>query len=106
AARRAHLLLAAGGAIATAAALAGLLSALLLGDDASRDHRMALGTAVAVAMATGTLALLAGMLLLPGSADSPGAAARHLLDGLIIAAAIWFVSWVLVAGPTHVLRSW
>jgi diguanylate cyclase (GGDEF)-like protein len=102
-ARRAHLLLAAGGAIATAAALAGLISALLLGHHASQHHRMTLGMAVAIGMAAGTLVLLAGTLTLPGSSESPGAALRHLLDGLIIAAAIWFVSWVLISQPTHVL---
>jgi diguanylate cyclase (GGDEF)-like protein len=103
AARRAHLLLALGAAIATAAALAGLLSALLMDNAAANSHRQALGTAVAAATAAGTLTLLAGTLMLPGAAESPGAALRHLLDGLIIAAAIWFVGWVLTAEPTHLL---
>jgi diguanylate cyclase (GGDEF)-like protein len=102
AARRAHLLLAAGGAVVTAAALAGVLSALLT------DHpapRVGLGTEVAIGLALGVLALLIGTALLPGAAESPGAAVRHLLDGLIIAAAIWFVGWVLVAEPTRILGS-
>jgi diguanylate cyclase len=106
AAQRAHLLLAAGGAIATAAGLAGLLNALFLDSGASRDQRMTLGMAVAAGMAVGTVALVAGTLMLPGSSESPGAALRHLLDGLIIAAAIWFVSWVLVSKPTQALRGW
>ncbi len=98
AARRAYLLLAAGAAIATGAALAGLLSSLFL------VHAPAqLASAVAVAMALGTLTLLAGILVLPGAAESPGAAVRHLLDGLVVAAALWFVGWVLVSGPTRVL---
>jgi diguanylate cyclase (GGDEF)-like protein len=103
AARRAHLLLAAGGAVAAAAALAGLLSALMMEHVGAHDHRRTLGSAVAIAMAVGTLTLLTGTLVLPGAAESPGAALRHLLDGLVIAAAIWFVSWVLVSPPTRIL---
>ncbi|MET0423997.1 MAG: bifunctional diguanylate cyclase/phosphodiesterase [Actinoplanes sp.] len=100
AARRAHLLLAAGGAVAAAASLAGVLSALLTDVSAPRT---ALGGAVAAATALGTLALLAGTTLLPGAAENPGAAVRHLLDCLVVAAAIWFVGWVLVADPTRIL---
>jgi diguanylate cyclase (GGDEF)-like protein len=104
-ARRAHLLLAAGGALTTAAALAGLLSALLLetGHHQVPDHRNTLGSAVAVAMAIGTLTLFAGTLMLPGAAESPAAALRHLLDGLVIATALWFVGWVLISEPTEIL---
>ena len=103
AARRAHLLLAAGGAVATAAALAGLLSALFLHHAAGHPHRQALGSAVAIAMAIGMLCLLAGTLALPGSAENPGAMLRNFCDGLLIAAAIWFVGWVLLSRPTHLL---
>jgi diguanylate cyclase (GGDEF)-like protein len=103
-ARRAHLLLAAGGAVVTGAALAGLLSAVLMQHGSHGfATRNALGSAVAYAMALGTVALLAGTLMLPGAAESPGAALRHLLDGLVIAAAVWFVGWVLVSRPTHIL---
>jgi diguanylate cyclase (GGDEF)-like protein len=98
AARRAHLLLAAGAAVTTGAALAGLLSNLFL------VHAPAqLASAVAVAMALGTLTLLTGTLMLPGAAESPGAAVRHLLDGFVVAAALWFVGWVLVSQPTRLL---
>ncbi|MGX6604074.1 putative bifunctional diguanylate cyclase/phosphodiesterase [Micromonosporaceae bacterium Da 78-11] len=100
AARRAHLLLAAGGAIATGAGLAGLVSALLT--DAPVP-RMGLGSAVAIAMTIGTLTLLTGTAVLPGAAVSPGAALRHLLDGLIIAAGLWFAGWVLLSEPTRIL---
>jgi diguanylate cyclase (GGDEF)-like protein len=103
AARRAHLLLAAGGAVATAAALAGLVTALLAGHDAAPGHGRTLATAVAVGMGLGTLALLAGTVALPGSARSTAAAVRHVLDGLVIAAAIWFVGWVLISRPTRIL---
>jgi diguanylate cyclase len=104
AARRAHLLLAAGGALVTAAALAGLLSAVLP-DGTPEEHRRALSSALSVAMALGTLTLLAGTLVLPGAASSPGAALRHLLDGLVVAAAVWFVGCVLVAAPLRILGS-
>ena len=98
AARRAHLTLAAGAAVTTAAALAGLLSDLFVAHGPAQ-----LGSAVAVAMALGTLTMLAGTLLLPGAAESPGAAGRHLLDGVVVAASVWFVGWVLVAEPTRIL---
>jgi diguanylate cyclase (GGDEF)-like protein len=100
AARRAHLLLAGGGAIATAAALAGVLSALMTD---MPPPRMGLGAAVALGMAIGTTVLLAGTAALPGAAESAGAAVRHVLDGLIIAAALWFVGWTLLTPPTHLL---
>ncbi|MDP9819807.1 putative bifunctional diguanylate cyclase/phosphodiesterase [Spirilliplanes yamanashiensis] len=105
AARRAHLILAAGGAVVVGAALAGLLSAVLAHSAAPGDrlHDNALGSAVAVAMALGTATLFAGTLLLPGASETTAAALRHLLDGLVIAAAAWFVGWVLVVGPTRLL---
>jgi diguanylate cyclase (GGDEF)-like protein len=103
AARRAHWLLAFGGATATAAALAGLVSALFLTIGPGHEHRQTLSAAVAVGMALGTLLLLAGTLVLPGAAENPGAALRPLLDALVIAAAIWFVSWVLLSEPIRVL---
>ena len=100
AARRAHLILALGAAVATAAALAGALSALL--SDAPTP-RLGLGSAVGIGTAIGTLTLLTGTALLPGAAESPGAAVRHLLDGLVIAAAFWFVGWILLTEPTRLL---
>ncbi|HEY0001815.1 MAG TPA: bifunctional diguanylate cyclase/phosphodiesterase [Actinoplanes sp.] len=102
AARRAHVLLASGGAVATAAALAGMISAVLTDTPVPR---MGLGSAVALGTAIGTIALLAGTALLPGAAESPSAAVRHLLDGLVIAAALWFIGWVLLSHPIHLLGS-
>src|SRR5690349_20901017 len=60
-ARRAHLLLAAGGAIVTAAALAGLATAVLTEhhQDMSSGSRT-LATLMAIGMAFGTVTLLAG----------------------------------------------
>ncbi|GIE93750.1 putative bifunctional diguanylate cyclase/phosphodiesterase [Paractinoplanes rishiriensis] len=100
AARRAHLLVALGSAIAAAAALAGVVSVLL---NPAPPPRISLGSAVAYGAALGTLILLIGTALLPGAAERPGAAVRHLLDGLVIAAALWFVGWVLFSHPTHLL---
>ncbi|MEV6349400.1 bifunctional diguanylate cyclase/phosphodiesterase [Actinoplanes sp. NPDC051851] len=100
AARRAHLLLAAGGATATGAALAGCASALL---SMQEMHSQSLATLVAIGMGIGTMTLLAGTVALPGAARGPAAAVRHVLDGLVIAAAIFFVGWVLIAHPTHLL---
>ncbi|WP_432417490.1 putative bifunctional diguanylate cyclase/phosphodiesterase [Actinoplanes solisilvae] len=100
AARRAHLLLAAGGAVATGAALAGVLTVLLT---TAAPPRTGLGSAVAAGTALGILTLLVGTAALPGAAESPGAAVRHLLDGLVVAASIWFVGWVLITAPTRIL---
>jgi diguanylate cyclase (GGDEF)-like protein len=100
AARRAHVLVAAGGAIATAAALAGMVTALLTDIPVPR---ISLGSAVALGTALGTFTLLAGTSLLPGAAESPGDALRHLLDGLVIAAALWFIGWALLSEPIHLL---
>ncbi|GGQ93816.1 hypothetical protein GCM10010168_07060 [Actinoplanes ianthinogenes] len=107
-ARRAHLLLAVGGALVTAAALAGLATALLTvhhHHDGGPPGTRTLATAMAIGMAIGTLTLLAGTVALPGAARGPAAALRHVLDGLVIAAAIWFVGWVLLARPTRILGS-
>jgi diguanylate cyclase (GGDEF)-like protein len=105
AARRAHLLLAVGGALTTAAGLAGLASAALSGHHHQSGHTQTLATMVAIGMAIGTLTLLAGTVALPGATRGPAAALRHVLDGLIISAAIWFVGWVLVSEPTKILGS-
>jgi diguanylate cyclase (GGDEF)-like protein len=102
AARRAHVLLAAGAAVVTAAALAGMITALLT---QAPVPRMGLGSAVAVGTAIGTITLLVGTALLPGAAESPSAALRHLLDGLVIAASLWFIGWVLLSRPIRILHS-
>jgi diguanylate cyclase (GGDEF)-like protein len=103
AARRAHQVLALGGAIVSAAALAGWLSAILAPHDASFSRRVGLASAIAVAMGLGTITLLAGTLVLPGSAQRRGTLLRNLTDAGIAAAALWFIGWVLVTRPTHLL---
>ncbi|MEV7622783.1 bifunctional diguanylate cyclase/phosphodiesterase [Actinoplanes sp. NPDC089786] len=102
-ARRAHQVLAAGGTIVSAAALAGLLTAISSPHDQAQGNRVALASAIAVAMALGTITLLAGTLLLPGSAQRRGTLLRNLADAGIAAAALWFVGWVLLAHPTNLL---
>ena len=42
---------------------------------------------------------MAGMLTLPSRALSPAARARAIADGLIVGAALLFISWILVVGP-------
>nr|WP_296067563.1 bifunctional diguanylate cyclase/phosphodiesterase [uncultured Actinoplanes sp.] len=98
--RSGHRKLAVGGAIVTVAALAGVIGVLLTDMPVPR---MSLGSAVAIGTGVGTLTLLIGTAMLPGAAESTGAAVRHLLDGLVVAAAIWFVGWVLLARPTRIL---
>src|SRR4051794_28101847 len=103
AARRAFHLLAAGSAIVAAAGLAGVISAIIEPHHSPDEPRMLLGTTMAVAMALGTTTLLAGTVLLPGSGKDRGTILRNLCDGAIIAAALCFVGWVLIAWPTEIL---
>ncbi|WP_445343945.1 putative bifunctional diguanylate cyclase/phosphodiesterase [Catenuloplanes atrovinosus] len=94
--RHAHHLLAAGSALIALAAVAGLGVALTAyGPDAAR--------LIAFGMVAGAVTLLAGMLMLPGAADTGTTALQHLLDGLAIAGSIWFLGWVLVTEPTRIL---
>ncbi|MEV6487184.1 bifunctional diguanylate cyclase/phosphodiesterase [Actinoplanes sp. NPDC051633] len=102
AARRAHQLLAAGSALVSAAALAGVISGLIEPHHVSHEPRTLLGNTMAAAMALGTTTLLAGTVLLPGSGKTRGTILRNLCDGAIVAAALCFVGWVLIAPPTRV----
>ncbi|WP_019871110.1 putative bifunctional diguanylate cyclase/phosphodiesterase [Salinispora oceanensis] len=85
----------------TAGALVGLTAA------GQPEPNPSAGWAELVALATVTSGLLfgAGLLRLPGMAPSIGVATRLSLDGLIIATALWFVGWVLLAEPTRLLGS-
>ena len=103
AARRAYRLLAAGSALTTAAALAGVISALIDPPPPAGGSHFMLGTAMAAAQALGTLTLLAGTVLLPGSGQRRGTVLRNLCDAAILAAALCFIGWVLVARPTEIL---
>ena len=44
---------------------------------------------------------IVGLLRLPGAAQKGGTGTRSLLDGLIIAGALLFISWDLVLGPVY-----
>ena len=48
---------------------------------------------------------IAGLLRLPGAATTPGARARSVLDGLLIAGALLFISWDVVLGPVYASSS-
>jgi diguanylate cyclase len=92
--------LAVGSAIVALGSAAGLVSNLAL---PAPHHpgfsplRLLLGTAIAAVGAVGVLVLIAGILRLPGVAGGRNAVVRHVLDALIIAAALWFTGWTLVA---------
>jgi diguanylate cyclase (GGDEF)-like protein len=53
----------------------------------------------AAAQVVGVVLLLAGLLRLPGVADRSGDAARHVLDGALIAACTVHIGWTLVVQP-------
>jgi diguanylate cyclase (GGDEF)-like protein len=104
-ARLAYRLLAAGTALVASSVLAGLGVSLTM-HPGWVDHwqdRMMVGTLVAIGVGLGTAILLTGMLWLPGAGGGGSKMLRHLLDALIIAAAIWFVGWVLVSPHTRIL---
>ncbi|WP_459839873.1 putative bifunctional diguanylate cyclase/phosphodiesterase [Catenuloplanes niger] len=94
--RHAHHLLAAGSALIALAAVAGLGVALTA-------HSQTAARLIAFGMVAGAVTLLAGMLMLPGAADTGATALQHLLDGLAIAGSIWFLGWSLVTAPTRLL---
>ncbi|WP_307249076.1 putative bifunctional diguanylate cyclase/phosphodiesterase [Catenuloplanes indicus] len=94
--RHAHHLLAAGSALIALTAVAGLGVALTA-------HSQTAARLIALGMVAGAVTLLAGMLMLPGAADTGATALQHLLDGLAIAGSIWFLGWVLVTAPTRLL---
>ena len=103
--RHGQWLLALGGVLATASAVVGLVGILTMAEhwDHHQPQRISLATVIAVGMALSGLLLCAGLLRLPGAAESGAAAVRLVLDGLVIAAALWFVGWVLLAEPTRLL---
>ncbi|MEO3748383.1 bifunctional diguanylate cyclase/phosphodiesterase [Plantactinospora sp. B5E13] len=100
-------LLALGGALAATSTVVGLVG-LFPVDEAVHEStpRPDLAAMIAVGMAVGGLLLCAGLLRLPGAAHDAAAALRLVLDGLVIAAAIWFVGWVLIAEPTRLLGAY
>ncbi|MEV4755319.1 bifunctional diguanylate cyclase/phosphodiesterase [Micromonospora sp. NPDC049559] len=103
--RQAHQLLAAGAGLATAGLLVGAIGMIAVAGhwDEHQSHRTGLATLVAVPMAVAGLLLCAGLLRLPGVAETGAAALRLVLDGLVVAAALWFVGWILLVEPTRLL---
>ncbi|PZF93243.1 putative bifunctional diguanylate cyclase/phosphodiesterase, partial [Micromonospora deserti] len=103
--RQAHLLL----AVAAGVALVGLLVGVtaVLGVSGHWAHRQGQrggwANVVSVGTAVSGLVFVAGLLRLPGVAATVAAATRLVLDGLIMAAAFWFVGWVLFSEPTRLL---
>ncbi|WBC14425.1 bifunctional diguanylate cyclase/phosphodiesterase [Micromonospora sp. WMMA1998] len=103
--RQAHLLLAVAAGAALLSLLLGLGGLLVAGDHWAhrQGQRTGWATLVAVGTTVAALGLGAALLRLPGAAATRAATARLLLDGLIMAAALWFVGWVAVSEPTRLL---
>ncbi|WSZ74523.1 EAL domain-containing protein [Micromonospora sp. NBC_00860] len=103
--RPAHVLLAAAAGVALLSLLAGVLAALSANDHWAHEQGQRTGwaTAVAIGTAVAGLAFAAGLLRLPGVAATAAGTARLALDGLVMAAALWFVGWVLFSEPTRLL---
>lgn len=102
ASRQSHLLLAAGALIALVSLAVGLVG-VAVAHPHHQVERIGWATVVAVGMAASGLLGCAGLLRMPGVAGSPAGAVRLVLDGVSVAAALWFVGWVLLAEPTRLL---
>lgn len=103
--RPAHVLLAAAAGVALLSLLAGVVAALSANDHWAHEQGQRTGwaTVVAIGAAVSGLAFAAGLLRLPGVAATASGTARLALDGLVMAAALWFVGWVLFSEPTRLL---
>ncbi|WP_091554685.1 putative bifunctional diguanylate cyclase/phosphodiesterase [Micromonospora pattaloongensis] len=94
---------AAGALLVTLSTIAGLAGTAALAPRWTQHDRMLLASVVAVGFGLGALVLSLALLALPGVTRNSGCVLRHLLDALVIAAALWFVVWVLVSRPTRLL---
>ncbi|GAB3153781.1 bifunctional diguanylate cyclase/phosphodiesterase [Micromonospora sonneratiae] len=101
----AQWLLAVGGGLAALSVVVGLVGTVILADGWSQHQaqRGTLSTVVATGMTLAGLVLCVGLLRLPSVAETTASAVRLILDGLVIATALWFVGWVLVSEPTRLL---
>ncbi|HYN95771.1 MAG TPA: bifunctional diguanylate cyclase/phosphodiesterase [Pilimelia sp.] len=103
AARHAQQTLAAGAVLVAACAAAVVVASFPAAAPGSSAGRMTLATGISAANGVGMLALFTGLLRLPGVAPTLHAVMRHVLDCLIIAAALWFVGWVSVSAAPSAL---
>ncbi|SIN37387.1 diguanylate cyclase (GGDEF) domain-containing protein [Micromonospora cremea] len=103
--RPAHVLLVAAAGAAVLSLLVGVATVLATGEHWAHEQGQRTGwaTVVAIGTAVSGLAFAAGLLRLPGVAATAAGTARLALDGLIMAAALWFVGWVLFSEPTRLL---
>ncbi|HEX5598318.1 MAG TPA: bifunctional diguanylate cyclase/phosphodiesterase [Micromonosporaceae bacterium] len=101
----AHYLLAAGAGIAAVTTITALAGAMALADRWTRQppSRTSLVDLLSIGVALAGLLFCAGLLRLPRVAATKAAALRLLLDGLVIASALWFVGFVLLSEPTAIL---
>ena len=91
--------------VALLSLLAGVVAALSANDHWAHEQGQRTGwaTVVAIGTAVSGLTFAAGLLRLPGVAATAARTARLALDGLVMAAALWFVGWVLFSEPTRLL---
>src|SRR5215211_999846 len=82
---------------AAADGLAGAADGLL----AHTVDRTRLAGEVAVAVSLATVLATAGVLILPAVPGRGRARLRHLLDGLVAAASLFYIAWSLVLEPVH-----
>ncbi|MFC8296384.1 putative bifunctional diguanylate cyclase/phosphodiesterase [Micromonospora orduensis] len=103
--RPAHVLLAVAAGISLASLVVGVGAALAANDHWAHEQGQRTGwaTIAAIGTAVSGLAFAAGLLRLPGVAATAAGTARLALDGLTMAAALWFVGWVLFSEPTRLL---
>ncbi|WP_435830991.1 putative bifunctional diguanylate cyclase/phosphodiesterase [Polymorphospora rubra] len=105
ASRRARLVLATGAGVTTASLVVGLIGLVAMAPEwsANREQRITLATVVAIGVVLGCVLFSVGLLRLPGLAGDTRTVARHLLDAVVVGAALWFVGWVLLSEPTRIL---
>nr|WP_244162160.1 bifunctional diguanylate cyclase/phosphodiesterase [Micromonospora eburnea] len=102
--RQTHVLLAVAAGIALLSLIVGVIAVLAADDWTHRPgQRTGWATFVSVGGTLSGLALGVALLRLPGAAATRAATARLLLDGVIIASALWFVGWVVLSEPTRLL---
>jgi diguanylate cyclase (GGDEF)-like protein len=95
--RRARLAL----AVALPVGALGLLVAAV--DDAMTRHApgIRLASEIGAGTSLSTLLVVAGVLALPGVAGSGRALLRHVLDGFVMAASLFWALWTLLIEPLH-----